>query len=278
MSILVSAAVLLVAAYARTFVHYAQFEWQETSLDGAYTHAWGALAVWVWLVWRAATPGLSIRHDSAPLSQWILVAIGAGMKWAGLALGFAALDGLSIVPLLLGVTGVLLDAASAKRLRFPILFLLAIVPLPNAAIDLVTAPMREWQSSAVAWLMQGAGVQRAGYSLLLGEGAGVRELVISGGCSGIRSLVAMSALAALLGHLQGVPPRRQFWLAIAVPVFVMAGNVLRLLVTTGAGLRWPVDVVMQVHDVAGFVVLPLVLGGLLLVARVLGSTEEPTHA
>ena len=50
MSILVSAAVLITVAYARPFVHYAQFEWQETWLDGAYTHAWLAIAVLAWLV------------------------------------------------------------------------------------------------------------------------------------------------------------------------------------------------------------------------------------
>jgi len=273
-AILSGVLIFLAVAYAQPFAHYAQFEWHETSLEGAYTHAWLAVAVWVWLIWRAGHPGLSLRHDKAPRHAWVLTGAGAAMKVAALALGFAALDGLSIVPLLLGVTGVLLTDRSAQRLRFPILFMLAFVPLPNAVIDLVTAPMRGWQAGGVAWLFQGAGVPvtQAGYSLLLGDRAGVRELVISGECSGIRSLVALSALAALLGHLQGLPPGRHLGLLVAAVAVVNAGNLVRLAVTAMAALHWPADEVTRVHDAAGLAVLPLMVAALVLAARHLDSS------
>ena len=157
MSILVSAAVLITVAYARPFVHYAQFEWQETWLDGAYTHAWLAIAVLAWLVYRAGGQDFRLRQARASWAAWGLLGLGAATKCAAVLLGHATLDGLSLVPLLLGLSGVLLPDEAARRLRFPILFLLAIVPVPNLAIDLLTGPMRGWQASGVASLFQVAG-------------------------------------------------------------------------------------------------------------------------
>ena len=136
MSILVSAAVLITVAYARPFVHYAQFEWQETWLDGAYTHAWLAIAVLAWLVYRAGGQDFRLRQARASWTAWGLLGLGAATKCAAVLLGHATLDGLSLVPLLLGLSGVLLPDEAARRLRFPILFLLAIVPVPNLVIDL----------------------------------------------------------------------------------------------------------------------------------------------
>ena len=158
MSILVSAAVLITVAYARPFVHYAQFEWQETWLDGAYTHAWLAIAVLAWLVYRAGGQDFRLRQARASWTAWGLLGLGATTKFAAVLLGHATLDGLSLVPLLLGLSGVLLPDEAARRLRFPILFLLAIVPVPNLVIDLLTGPMRGWQASGVASLFQVAGV------------------------------------------------------------------------------------------------------------------------
>ena len=180
MSSLVSAAVLITVAYARPFVHYAQFEWQETWLDGAYTHAWLAIAVLAWLVYRAGGQDFRLRQARASWTAWGLLGLGAATKCAAVLLGHATLDGLSLVPLLLGLSGVLLPDEAARRLRFPILFLLAIVPVPNLVIDLLTGPMRGWQASGVASLFQVAGVPvtRAGYSLLLGDGAGIQARLV----------------------------------------------------------------------------------------------------
>ena len=280
MSILVSAAVLVTVAYARPFVHYAQFEWQETWLDGAYTHAWLAIAVLAWLVYRAGGQDFRLRQARASWAEWGLLGLGAATKCAAVLLGHATLDGLSLVPLLLGLSGVLLPDEAARRLRFPILFLLAIVPVPNLVIDLLTGPMRGWQASGVASLFQVAGVPvtRAGYSLLLGDGAGVRELVISSGCSGIRSLVALSALAALLGHLQGLPPGRHLLLMAAGVAVVNAANFARISATALAALHWPAPTVTDVHDAAGLVVLPVMVAALVWTARRLEPEGRVSHA
>lgn len=151
--------------------------------------------------------------------------------------------------------------------------------VPNAAIDLLTAPMRGWQADQVAWAFTFAGVpiERAGYSLFLGSGAGVRELVISGGCSGIRSLVAVSALAALLGHLQQLPPGRRLFLFVAAATTVTVGNFVRLSVTALAGLHWPADVITRVHDWAGLALIPVMVAALIATTRALEPAREASH-
>ena len=132
----------------------------------------------------------------------------------------------------------------------------------------------------MASLFQVAGVPvtRAGYSLLLGDGAGVRELVISSGCSGIRSLVALSALAALLGHLQGLPPGRHLLLMAAGVAVVNAANFARISATALAALHWPAPTVTDVHDAAGLVVLPVMVAALVWTARRLEPEGRVSHA
>jgi exosortase len=112
----------------------------------------------------------------------------------------------------------------------------------------------------------GAVVMRNGMTLYLSSG----ELRIEHPCSGLRSLIALLATGALLAaHQPGSAWRRALLFLSAIPIAVLA-NALRLatliVVAHYAGVPaaggW-------VHEVSGYLVYVLALGGLMLVRHAL---------
>lgn len=264
---------LIAAAYGEAFLGYARLDWREWALGGAYTHAWLALPVFVWLLWRASRrAGVFLPRLSGHLPGYLVLVAGVALKVHGELAGYNVLRGMSIVPVLLGTLMVLYSGATARAFLFPVLFLLFIVPLPNFVIDEVTLPLRSLSTASVSSALAALGyaVRQSGFSLQLEAGDGVRELVVSDACSGIRSLVALSAIGALFLHLQPFGPWRKAALFTAVLPLAVAGNFVRILATALVAYhRGTAAAESFFHGASGVVTFVVALGGLFLLTTAL---------
>jgi exosortase len=193
---------------------------------------------------------------------------------AGLALhavGFAAQQArISIVALLIFTWGVLRLGGGRRwgaAAMFPLGFLLFAIPinvLDSAGFWLRMGVVR---ASAALAHAAGIGVLRNGTQLVAPDGRYQYDVVAA--CSGVRSLTALAALAALAGYLWfWTWPRRVLMLLLCAPL-VYLGNVVRLASIVVAahlgGPRWG----ERVHDVMGVGVFLIVLGGLLVAMKVM---------
>ena len=98
-----------------------------------------------------------------------------------------------------------------RQMAFPLFFLIFVLPYPGWVIDSLTQPLKLMISQGAEWLLYLAGypVARSGVLISLGQ----YRLMVADACSGLHSLIFLSALGLLYIHFTG--PRRS--LASVVP-------------------------------------------------------------
>lgn len=237
------------------------FQWINPASEGE--HAWLILAIAAWLLVR------NLR--ASRLGVWSSesgVGAGAAAMIAGLALhalGFVAQQArLSILALLVFTWGGLRLAGGPRWGRaavFPLAFLVFAIPFD--ALDSVGFWLRVWVVDASTAIAQaaGIGVLRSGTQLLAPDGR--YNYDVAAACSGIRSLTALAALSLLAGYLNFHTFRRRALVFLLCFPFVYLGNVARItaiiFAAAAGGPRWG-DIA---HEVMGYGVFLIVLGGVL---------------
>jgi exosortase B len=232
------------------------------------------LAVVVWLIAR-----------ERELFQTVYAGNGNGDRRQGLGLGLLAvgfvcyvlgrsqiiyqLQALSQIPVLFGIACLLLPRKDLRRLRFPILLLLFLVPVPGSVMDGLLLPLKQWVSQFVTWLLYCAGfpIARNGVVITIGN----YELLIADACAGLNSMVALSGIGLLYVYFAGHLSR--WWnaaLLISVLPIAFAANVIRVLslvlVTYYAGDRAG----RSFHDNAGYLEILAAFACFFGVDRMLG--------
>ena len=188
-----------------------------------------------------------------------------------LFVGFLGTRGIQIrleivgfVGMLLGLTLSFFGTRTAKRVLFPVLFLLFCLPL-HTYLDLVTIHLRLLAVSVASSVLQGCGIDVLRQGTMLTSPTGAFAIDIAEPCSGMRSLFAMMALTA--GYSYFTQPtwfRRGLLFALSIPIAV-AGNAMRILSIVAIAATCSPDFATGFyHDYSGYIVFLVAI--LLMVA------------
>ncbi len=116
-----------------------------------------------------------------------------------------------------------------KRLWFPILYLMFVVPLPDTLISLVTNPLKIWISTSAVSVLYSLGypIASAGVTIQIGQ----YQLLVAAACAGLNSLITLSALTVFYVYLM----HRSNWkymllLSAAVIPVAIFSNFMRVLI------------------------------------------------
>lgn len=263
---------LVIALYTPIFFQLYQSRWE--TID--YTHAYFVLPVSLWLAWRKRAD-LKTHCTLARSSFWDilflgLIVTGLLMFIFGWRLDFLVLPSLSLIPVILGLTGYLYGANFAKVLIFPIAYLLFLVPPPLGVLDALTMPMRYGISSAaeVILRMLDYPIQRTGLLMTM---AG-KEIFMGAPCSGFRSLITMFALSSAYLHIaKGGAAKKGILLASVIPL-TMVGNLIRVmtlcLITHYAGEKAAQGFL---HELSGSVIFLLSIGCFMLIENAVDRAQ-----
>ena len=233
-------------------------------------HAWLVLALSGFVFWR------NLRRQGAgtrPETTRAAAALICGLLLH--AMGFVAQQPrISIVALLFYAWGVLVLAGGSRWGRaaaFPVAFMVFAIPVN--ALDTVGFWLRMWVVDAGARIAHavGIGVVRSGTQLLAPDGRYQYDVVAA--CSGVRSLMALAALSLFIGYIWFRPGwLRGAVLLLSLPL-VYLGNVLRIssiiVAAQWGGQAWG----DRVHDVMGFGVFVVVVGGVVAVAEIIARAR-----
>lgn len=244
-------------------------------------HGWLIFGLGAWLLWRNLREGAPGRPTVERVIVWPAAAAMAG----GLALhgvGFVAQQTrISIVAFLLFTWGVLRLGGGPRWGRaaaFPLAFLVFAIPVN--VLDSLGFWLRVWVVDASAAFARGVGIPvlRNGTQLLAPDGS--YNYDVAAACSGVRSLTALAALSLLVGYLGFRNWGRRGLVFLSCLPLVYLGNVARIvaiiLAAQAGGPRWG-DVA---HEVMGYGVFAIVLGGVLGVASLVGRfwPDSPSPA
>ncbi len=254
----------VVWAYWTTFAEIAD-RW---ATDPQYSHGFLVPLFAAYLLWTRRTK--LAGADLGPRWWGIgIVLLGAGLRLAGHVFYLPWLDATSLLVVLAGLT-VAGGGRPALVWALPaVIFLAFMIPLPHRFQTVLGGTAQRVATLASTYALQTLGVPAVaeGNIILLTE----TRLGIVEACSGLTMLVtffALSVAVAILAH-------RTWWesaivILSAVPIAVMA-NVARITVTGVLYEAQRNDLARAVfHDLAGWLMMPLALSGLIVELSFLG--------
>lgn len=212
----------LVVLYGPTLYGLATGLWQSEE----QAHAPLILAVVLWLLWSGRDAFLSAAQPR-PLAGWLWLLPGLLLYAVGRSQDILIFEIGSAIPVLVGCLLALVGPAAVRRLWFPLLFLIFLIPLPGFLVDAITGPLKQYASALAAQILFAAGypIARAGVLLHLGP----YQLLVADACSGMHSIYSLSAVGLFYLHLMGYKNRLRLGLLVLaiVPIAFLA-NTLRV--------------------------------------------------
>jgi EpsI family protein len=170
---------------------------------------------------------------------------------------------------LAAVAGLILVQFGRQALRalaFPLAFLLFALPLPTSITRPLQVRLQDATTSMADAALSAIGipVERAGYVLQLPSG----DLGVVEACSGVRSVTAIIAVAALVAYVRGFGMIRGLLLVILALPIVAFANAVRVILN-GALQEWVGTWVNEgvTHEALGVIALLVALWAVLLVSQ-----------
>lgn len=262
-------ALVLLVMYLPILVQLAG-DWYQ---DDNYSHGFLIIPISAWIIWRKRHILQTIPLES---SKWGLPVIVASL--AVFILGTAGMEyftaRVSMVGLLYGITLYLAGHRYTREIWFAFFFLLFMIPVPYIIYYSATFPLQILGSKIASVLLGIFGVPhlRQGNIIHLPDNY---SLEVAEACSGLRSLITLLALGALLGYLTQVVRWKAIVLfAAALPVAI-AANVVRIFATAvgayGISRAFAEDFI---HELSGTIVFMFSLICLLILSSLLRMGEK----
>jgi exosortase len=240
--------------------------------DDNYSHGVLVVPFAAYFAWqrRSAFRRTPVRPSATGL---VVVLCGLALFAAGQLAAELFLERVSLIVLLTGALWFLAGWEHVALAAFPLAFLLFMVPLPAVVFNQITFPLQTVAARAGQALIAIAGVPvlRDGHVLQIPG----RTLEVAEACSGIRSLVSLFMMAAVLGYFADDGRggtrmrvvRRLVLLAAAVPIAILA-NAARV-AGTGLACYWISAEAADgyFHTFSGWLVFAVAFAGLLIVQR-----------
>jgi exosortase len=227
---------------------------------GEYAHGYVvpiiSAGMFAWLMRSNPTP-LVARSNRAGLGVILLAGL---LYWIGVRAAVPHVVAGSLVVLVFGLVLYLAGWGWAKRLWFPCAFLIFMIPL-NFLEPYISFPLRLFVGSLATNLLSGVGldVYYRGTGIYSASGR-FPPLDVADPCSGIRSLVALMALAALYGYLTMSQPWKKWVVFLSSIPLAVIGNLARIatvaLVAQGFGSEWAMKIY---HDYSGYIVFSMAI-------------------
>jgi exosortase A len=253
-------------AYHSTFLWFYE---RYTNPDSHYSHGFLIPLISGYLIWKKKD---HLQHTvlSSSRTGLVLVALALLIHIGSVWTHVYFTSGFSILLLFIGLSLSLFGIDFTKKISFALGFLLFMLPLPMGAIEAFSFPLKMMVSNLAASLLNMAGLP------LYREGAVVHlartTLTIDDPCSGIRSLISLLALGALIAYISNTTVLKKGILFVsAIPIAIFT-NVLRvcalILAANLLGSQWAMPE-HWFHTASGMGVFGISMVLLFLTMRVL---------
>lgn len=242
--------------------------WQDTVSFGAdYSHGYFIPFVSLGVIWYRRKEIFSVDMGI----DWRGLAVVAGalfMHWLGAKMQQTRISLMSLILLMWGIPFYLFGWQLAKKLIFPCSYLIFCIPLNF--MDVIAFPLRLFSTKVATGMLQGFGIQaiRKGTAILIPSMP--TGMDIADPCSGLRSLLAMTALTAVYAYFTQRTLVRKWLLFLASIPLAVIGNTARIVtiavVSEAIGGRLALGLY---HDYSGYILFTasitvmVLLGGLL---------------
>jgi exosortase len=225
-------------------------------------------AFFAWRLWRSWPP--EARQPSPSNVGFVIALLGLIVYLYALLQRAYFVASLGMIAILAGLIGALLGMAALRRMAFPLLFLVFMIPLPF--VEPLSVPLAQTTGAISAGVVRLCGVPITvnGAQISLPNAA----LVVGAQCSGLRSIVTLLTLVGLVVFLVQGPWWAKALLGASSVVIAAFGNLLRVTSLLAVANAWGADAAFRYyHDYSGIVFFLSALALLVLFSRLLGCRE-----
>lgn len=227
-------------------------------------------AISVWLLFSARHTLAELQSKAAPVAGYAIVVFACLMFVAGVSQDIWIFAMTAQIFLLGGITLVFKGWAGLRLIWFPLFFMLFMVPLPEALVASVTAPLKMAVSYVASGLLYNMGypVGRTGVMLTVGQ----YQLLVADACAGLNSMFTLEALGMLYMNLMKyTSAARNITLAIVLVPIAFVANICRVMILVLVTYYFGDEAGQGfVHGFAGMVLFMLALVLMLLTDKFLG--------
>lgn len=258
-----------VRAFGHSALAWMVNRWMDSHLSaGDYSHGWMIPLVSIGILWWKRHEILAAPKEVSRIGLTIVV-LALLTHWLGAKAQQTRLSLFGLVMLLWGVPFYFYGWKVARLLIFPCSYLIFCIPLNF--LDSLTFPLRLFATVISTAMLNGLGIpaERSG-SAIYSLAAGGFSFDVADPCSGIRSLMAMTALTAVYAYLTQRTLARQWILFMASIPLAIIGNIARIVTVALVAEAFGEKLAMGLyHDYSGYVVFGVAImcmvgvGGLL---------------
>jgi exosortase B len=196
-----------------------------------HSHGPLILAISLWLIrerWRAAeAEGFTFRPGGS--RAWYFLVGGSLLYVLGRALGIVYFEVSSVIPMLAGFVLISRGPDMLRRLRFPLIYMVFMIPIPGFIGDPISEILKTGVSKVADDLLHFAGypIARSGVILQIGQ----YQLLVADACAGMRTLFMLEALGVLyLELVRHASWFRNIALAVLIVPISFVANVARVII------------------------------------------------
>lgn len=256
------------------------FSWgisRASRMEGDFSHGWLIPLVSLYVVWLRRKDLIKAPKQVSWLGFGV-VAAAMMAHWMGARSQFPRVSILGFILLLWGIPFFFWGWQVARILIFPCAYLLFSVPMNF--LDTITFPLRMIAAVVSTAVLNGLGIaaQRSG-SAIYSVAAGGFSFDVADPCSGLRSLLAMTALTAVYAYLTQKTLIKKWLLFLSSIPLAMLGNIARIatvgLVAEALGQKLAVGLY---HDYSGYVVFSVAIGSMVALGSMLNTNYREVFA
>jgi len=226
----------------------------------------------IYLVWneRQALRNCTLR----PCWSWglAILVLAFLIRCYGVLFLLQSAERYSLVLAIIGLVLLMAGKAVFNRLRWILLFLVLMVPLPGRFHNMISGPLQRQATTGAVFLVElfGVAVVREGNIIRLN---GTEPLAVAEACSGLRMLTAFVVVAATMAFIVHRPKwQKGVLLLSSIPIAIIC-NILRLWITAELFRMTNSNSAERFfHDFAGLTMMPLavfiLLGELILMNKI----------
>jgi exosortase B len=208
-----------------TMLSVARDSWTgETGVHGPIV-----LATGIWLFARRWQELQQIRREGS-FALVLAVALPSLVLYAfGRAFDFLAIEVLAAGGVLVACFYGFFGLEAVRRMWFPIVYLLFVVPIPGWVIDSVTGPLKSYVSVSATWILTKAGypIVREGVTLYVAQ----YQLLVEDACAGLNSLISLTAISLFYIYiLHNASWRYALFLMLWIIPVALLANLVRVMI------------------------------------------------
>ena len=229
---------------------------------GEHSHGPIMLGLSLWLTWQRwrAFEGSTDGHAPGTWLAWPAFAFGLLCYVPGRALGIIYFEVFAFIPMLTGVVALMGGYKLLNALKFPLFFLIFMIPIPGFVVDPISQFVKLHISITVTELLWQLGypISHTGVILTIGQ----YQLLVADACAGMRTLFMLEAMGIFyLNVIRHTSLLRNVVLSALIVPISFTANMLRVMFLALLTYHFGDEVGQgYLHGFAGIVLFAIALG------------------